>query len=70
MFTSSMKECCGSEYFFQDPALTLISDPDFFNEKYIWTTDHLNIAKKLIFTNLYIFGSGLFMKNTYELQII
>ncbi len=53
-----------------DLDLTLISDPDFLNEKYIWTADHLNIAKKLIFKILFIFGSGLFMKNTYELQII
>jgi hypothetical protein len=37
---------------------------------YCRSSDHLNIAKKQIFKNLYISGSGLLMKNTYELQII
>jgi hypothetical protein len=36
--------------FFSDPdaILILIPNPNFF-EKYIWTADHLNIAKKQIF---------------------
>ncbi len=54
-------------FFFSDPdpTLTLISDPDsdrIVYEKYIWNADHLYIAKKQFFWNLYIFGSGLFRK--------
>jgi hypothetical protein len=37
---------------------------------YFRSTDYLNIAKQLIFQNLYTFGSGLLTKNTYELHTI
>jgi hypothetical protein len=60
-----------------DQALTLISDPDsvpdtvfFYNEKDILTANNPHISKKLNFKKLFIYRSGLLMKNTFELQII